>query len=320
MRRPRRERPGAALASTAAGQPLEAQHEQAEPDEHERERGRGGRVEAIQELGVDRRGERLEAEDLEGAVLGEHHERHEHAAPEDRAACVPERHAPERPQPPEPEAARDLLERRVGVAQARRDRQVDERVDRERHDERRTGHAADRREQRLPAEARHEVRDADRDDDEDGPQPPRRQVGALDAPGGERPDHGAQDGHDDRERHRVPQQRDGQVAEQERVQRRPAVVRGLEQQEHERQGEHDGDERAGEQQQWRRARPAGRHVVGADARRSRRREPVGGSAAAVLTAAAPVAGGQGRSTRRRATRGRSGPGRAPTAASDPGRT
>ena len=88
--------PRAAHATTASCQSLAREHEQAEEDEHERER-RGGRyVEGDVELGEDLGGERLVAEDLKRAVLGEQHERDEQAAAEDRSAGLSEGDPPER--------------------------------------------------------------------------------------------------------------------------------------------------------------------------------------------------------------------------------
>ena len=81
-------------------QPVAAEDEQAEEDEHERERGGRGHVEGDVELGEDLGREGLVAEDLEGAVLGEQDERDEQAAAEDRASGLAERDPPERLQAP----------------------------------------------------------------------------------------------------------------------------------------------------------------------------------------------------------------------------
>ena len=70
---------------------------------------------------------------------------------------------------PDAEAAGDLLLTRVGSAQAGRNGQVDERVDRERHHEHRSPEALHPGRQRRPAEADDEVRDGERDHDEHRP-------------------------------------------------------------------------------------------------------------------------------------------------------
>ena len=66
----------AAPAAPAPGR-LADEHQQPEQHEHERERAADGRRVAELELGVDLRRERLEAQDLEGAELGQQDQRDE---------------------------------------------------------------------------------------------------------------------------------------------------------------------------------------------------------------------------------------------------
>ena len=115
------------------------------------------------------------------------------------------------------------------------DRQVDERVDGQRHHQRRRPEAVERREDRLPAEAGDEVGDADRDHDEHRPDPPPGKARSARrttrrACRSRRTARVTTDGQADR----VPQQRRGQLAEQQRPQRRATVLAGLEQEEGER--------------------------------------------------------------------------------------
>ncbi len=95
-----------------------------------------------------------------------------------------------------------------------------------------------------PAEADHEVGDPERDDHEDGPDAPPRQRGALDEPGQHRAQHGAQQRDDDREADRVAHQLGGQAAEQQGLQRRPAGLEGLDDQEDQRGQDRQGDQAA----------------------------------------------------------------------------
>ena len=119
-------------------------------------------------------------------------------------------------QPAGAQAAGHLLLGRVGVAQAGRHRQVDERVDRERHHQHRAPEAGHRGAERGPAEADHEVGDGQRHHDEHRPDPPAGQVGALDQPGRAGADHRAQHRHHDGQPDGVPQQLGGQRAVDQR--------------------------------------------------------------------------------------------------------
>ena len=177
------QRAGPGHPAPAAEHPLAGQHEQAERDQHQRERARGWHAERHGELGEDLGGERLVAEDLERAVLGQQHQGHQQAAAQDRAAGLAQRDPDERAHAPDAEAAGHLLLARVGGAQAGRDRQVDQRVHGERHHHDRTAEAVHPGPQRRPAEADHEVGDGQRHHDQHRPDPPAGQVGALDAPG-----------------------------------------------------------------------------------------------------------------------------------------
>ncbi len=78
------------------------------------------------------------------------------------------------------------------LASAVRAGQVDERVQRQRHDHHRRPVAVQAGIERDPAEADDEVGDAERQHEQHRPQPPRGQRGALDAPGGGDAEHGAQ--------------------------------------------------------------------------------------------------------------------------------
>ena len=140
--------------------------------EHDQDQGEGaGRrlVEAHGELGVDLCGQRVEAEDLERAELRQHDQRDEHRAAENGQAGLSHRHLPERRHPAEAQAARHFLLGRVGVAQARRNGQEDERVDSQRHDENGRPEAPEGGEDGAPSEADHEVGDPERDHHQHGP-------------------------------------------------------------------------------------------------------------------------------------------------------
>ena len=169
-----------------------------------------GDAERQRELGEDLGGEGLVAEDLERAVLGQQDQRDQQAAAQDRAAGLAERDPDERAHPADAEAARHLLLARVGGPQAGRHRQVDQRVDGQRHDQDRAAEAVHPGPQRGPAEADHEVGDGQRHHDQHRPDPPAGQVGPLDAPGGGGADDRAQHGDHDGEPDRVPQQLRGQ--------------------------------------------------------------------------------------------------------------
>ena len=128
----------------------------------------------------------LEAEDLEGAELGQHDEGHEHRTAENGQPGLAHGHPPEGRHPAQAQTPRHLLLGRIGVAQARRHGQEDERVDGQRHDEGGGPESAEGREDGPPAEADDEVGDAQGDHHQHGPEPPARELGPLDEPGRER--------------------------------------------------------------------------------------------------------------------------------------
>ena len=116
----------------------------------------------------------------------------------------------------------------------------------------------------APAEAHHEVGDAERDHDQDREEAAARQVGALHEPGGQRPDGDAEDHDHDDERHGVPHQHGGQVPEEQLVQLGPAHLDRLDHQEDEREEHDDRDEDGGGRQEGREAAlPAARTRVSA---------------------------------------------------------
>ena len=149
-------------------------------------------VEADLELVVDLGRQGLVAEDLEGAELGQHDQPDQDRAPEDGQAGLTHGDGPERPDPAQAEAARHLLLRRVRRPQAGRDRKEDQRIDGQRHHQHGGPEAGDGGEDGLPSEAHDEVRDAERNHDEDGQETATRNVRPLDEPRGQRADDGAQ--------------------------------------------------------------------------------------------------------------------------------
>ena len=150
-------------------------------DEHQRQHRRGRCVEAELVLGVDLGRERAEAQQREGAVLGQQVQRDDQAAAEQREAQLRQRHAPEDREGAQPEAARDVLERRVGAPQRGDRRQHDERVVRERRDEHGAPEAVDAVVQRDPGVAVDELGHGERQHEQDRPEAAARHVGALDA-------------------------------------------------------------------------------------------------------------------------------------------
>ena len=166
---PQPRRPTAAPHGVLAGQ-------QQRTEEHEDEgEGAGGRlVEPDLELVVDLRRQRLVAQDLEGAELGQHDQPDEDRSPEDRQPGLAHRDRPEGAHPAEPEAARHLLLRRVRRAQAGRHREEHQGVDGQGHHQHGGPEPADGRKDRSPSEAHDEVRDAEWDDDQDGEEPAAR--------------------------------------------------------------------------------------------------------------------------------------------------
>ena len=206
-----------AVAGAPAPGRLADEHHQPEQHEHERERAADGRRVAALELGVDLRRERLEAEDLEGAELGQQDQRHEQHPAEQRRPDLVQRHAEERPQPPAPEPARDVLEARVGAPQRRRDRQVDERVAAERHHEHRSPVPVHGGVDRDPAVGDHEVRHRQRQHEHDRPEAPPGQVRSARRTRRLRRRSPRRRRDRDREPDRVPDQRQRQVPEDQRL-------------------------------------------------------------------------------------------------------
>ncbi len=224
----------------APGGPLAEKDDEAERDEDQGESARRRLVEAHGELGEDLRGQRVEAEDLEGAELGQHDQCDEHRAAENGQTGLSHRHLPECRHPAEAQAARHLLLGRIRVAQARRDGQEDQRIDGQRHDENGRPEAPEGGKDGAPTEADHEVGYPERDHHQHGPVTPTRQPGALDEPGRDRPDDRAQGGDHHGEAHRVPDQLGREPPEEERIQRAPSDLDGLGDQEDERQDHSDG--------------------------------------------------------------------------------
>ena len=242
QREARRAGTDACAPALAARRALAQQQDRPEHDKDEREGTARGGVEADRELGVRLGGQCAEAEDLEGAELGQADEGDEHAAAEDGQSGLADGDLPERPQASEAEAAGHLFLCRVGVAQVGGDREEDERVHGEGHDQDGGPEAGEGREDGLPPEADDEVRDPERDDDQHRPHAPARQRGALDEPGQQRADHRAQHGDDDGQGDRVADQLGGQAAEEQRLQGRPPGLEGLDEQEDQRGEDRDGDE------------------------------------------------------------------------------
>ena len=149
---------------------------------------------------------------------------------------------------PTPEAAGDLFQARVGATEAGRHREVDERVDGQGHDEHRPPEPLDPGAERRPAEAHHEVGDGEGDHDQDGPDVPAGQVGALDAPRRQRADDDAQDRHHHRQADGVPKQGGGKRPPDEPGDGGGPGPAGFEDQEGERRQQHGGYRRAHSQQ------------------------------------------------------------------------
>ena len=176
-------------------------------------RRHGGVVEAHAELGVDLGGQGAETQDLEGTELGQHHQGHQHRSPENGQTGLADGHPPKGAQPSQPEAPGHLFLGGIGVAQAGRHRQEDQRVDGHGHDQGGGPEAAEGREDGPPAEAHDEVGYAQGDHHQHGPEPAARDVGALDEPGRqcahdgaeERDHHGKADGVPEQLRRQAPE-------------------------------------------------------------------------------------------------------------------
>jgi hypothetical protein len=255
-----RHRAGPGDPAAAAPPRLPGQDDQADRHQHERQRaGRGyfGRQLQVRE---DLRSEGLVAEHLEGAVLSQQHERHQQAPAQDGAPGLAERDAEEGTYPADSETPGYFLLTRIGGPQACCHRQVDQRVDRQRHDENGAAEALHPDEQRAPAEADHEIGNGERHDQQDGEDAPARQVSPLDQPRRQRAENRAQHCDSHGQPHGVPQQRGGQRPEDLAGDLAPARPRRLDQQEHQRDGQQDRDHRGDREQAGRAARAPGRYL------------------------------------------------------------
>ncbi len=125
--------PGAAPA--AAGEQLHRQQEQAERDQHERQQGGGGPVEAGPVLVEDPGRERRVVEDLQRAVLPQQVQADQQRAAQHGRADRRQHDPEERGRRPVPEGRGDVLQRGVQPAQGGDGRQVDERVVGQAHDQ-----------------------------------------------------------------------------------------------------------------------------------------------------------------------------------------
>ena len=238
-----------------AAERVRSQDEQAQRDQHERERAGGRDVEQLLELGEDLGREGLVAEDVERPVLGQQDHDDEQAAAEDGHLRLPQRDAEEGLDPAGAEAARHLFLRRVGVAEAGRDRQVDQRVDRQRHHQNRAAEARHIGADRRPPEAHHEIGNRQRHHQKHRPHPSAGQVGALRQPRRAGPDDRAQRGDHDAEPDGVPQQLLGELAIDQGCDLAHSGAGRLGQQERQRHEEH-GRHQDGQDQQPARQFPA----------------------------------------------------------------
>ena len=94
------------------------------------------------------------------------------------------------------------------------------------------------RSDRHPAKAHHEIGNGHRYDDQDDPHPTPGKIGPFRAPGRRRADHGRGGGDHDAQANRVPQQRGRQLPEQQRRQRGPTDLPGLEDEKDQGEEEH----------------------------------------------------------------------------------
>ena len=144
-----------------------------QPDEHQHDgqtRGRGQVADT--ELGEDGGGEGVEVDDLEGAVFGQQGQAHDQAAAGQGGSHLAQGDPGEGGDRAQTEAAGDLLLGTVGPPQGRRDRDVHQRVEPERHDQGGARQPLDGRGDRMPGVAHHEIGNGDRQDDQDRPDPP----------------------------------------------------------------------------------------------------------------------------------------------------
>ena len=168
-------------AAADAGVPAPAARRRLDHEEHEAERRehhaeRGGRRAGERRLvgDDDRRGEGVEPDEGERAVLREQVQCDDEAAAEHREAELREDDPPEHRPRAEAERPGGFLQRRVEPADRRQRREVDERVVRERGHEQPAAEAVDRRDRARPAVARHERRDRERGDEQYGEEPASR--------------------------------------------------------------------------------------------------------------------------------------------------
>ena len=156
--------------------------------------------------------------------------------------------APERPQSAGAEAVRHLFLGWVGVAQAGRHREVDERIDGQGHHQHGPPVPGHGRAERGPTETHDEVRNGERHHQQHCPDPAARKVGALDQPCRARPEHRAERRHHDREPHGVPEQMERQGTIDERCHRVHACALRLDQQEGKGQQQNQGYQQADEEE------------------------------------------------------------------------
>ncbi len=218
---------GLSLADRGLG----AHHDGAQDHEHQREGARQRCVEADLEGGVDLRGERPKAQHLEGAVLSHELEGDEQAATSDRHPDLGQGDPPEDPSGRGPEAARHLLSAVVDATEPSDDREHHEGIGRQGQDEHRAPQAPQPRCGVDPPEGLDEVRDRGRDQEHHEEDTASGHVGALEQPRCGHAQHGGSEGGQHRHLDRVDQEREGQLAEEDRRERRPPDGERLREQE-----------------------------------------------------------------------------------------
>ncbi len=214
----------AAHPAAAPGGQVAAEDGEAQEDEDQGEAaGRGQVVDALG-LEEDLGGEGVVAKDLERAVLGQEGQGHQHAPPEERGSGLAQRHPPEGAGAAQAQAVSDLFLAGISAPKGGSNGQVDERVERQGHDQEGAQESLDGWGHRHPSIAGHEVGNGQGHHDQDGPDPTTGQVGTFDAPGGGDADDRGRRGHGQRQSNRVPQQVQGQLAEQQVEDGRPAAL------------------------------------------------------------------------------------------------
>ncbi|MNZ30237.1 hypothetical protein D3C78_475020 [compost metagenome] len=168
------------LAAHAQFQP---EHQQAHEQQHRREHGGVGVAELQFELLVDRRGERLQAENRQGAELHQHVQGNQQAAANDRRPQQRQGDAPEHAPARLPQGARRLFQRGIEVTQGRGYRQEHQRVLGQAHHQDGAAQAFEARAQRHPGKAADKGRHGERQAQDHTPQAPPGQVTALQQPG-----------------------------------------------------------------------------------------------------------------------------------------